>query len=514
MRSERESTLRIGWGQTDITPDQPVLIRGYSFARVSEGIQDELTATALVLESGETMSVLISCDLIVIPDTLRDAVRTKVNERVREIEPTNIILNATHTHNGPELREETAPGVLVGIPLDELGVMDPSIYVDFASERIADAVTRAWEHRKSAGVSWGLSHAVIGQNRLASYRAPACVISDVPVEGKVPAASAPFSTGARGQTPGAYSAMYGNTNDPNFSHLEGYVDHSVDVLFTWDEASRITGVIVNFACPSQVGGRPSHISADFWHETRQELRRRLGADIYVLPQCSPAGDQNSTHLYRQAAEERMLELKGRTWRQEIAVRIATAVEELVPWMKQVIQWSPLLIHRVETIGLPRRLITDEEVNVASQEARRLEAEYEQMMQTIHDDPAGRSHPRWFVEPSRVYWQLNRARNVMARYEAQKEQTEYFIEVHGLRLGDVALATSPFEYYLDYGVQIQARSRAVQTFLVQLAGSGTYVPTERAVTGGAYGAVSASSVVGPQGGRQLSDRTVALINSLF
>ena len=37
-----------------------------------------------------------------------------------------------------------------------------------------------------------------------------------------------------------------------------------------------------------------------------------------------------------------------------------------------------------------------------------------------------------------------------------------------KLRDVAIATNPFELFLDYGVQIEARSPAVQTFLIQLA----------------------------------------------
>ena len=47
---------------------------------------------------------------------------------------------------------------------------------------------------------------------------------------------------------------------------------------------------------------------------------------------------------------------------------------------------------------------------------------------------------------------------------------YKMELHVLRLGDVAIATNPFELFLDYGVQIEGRSPALQTFLIQLAGA--------------------------------------------
>jgi hypothetical protein len=91
---------------------------------------------------------------------------------------------------------------------------------------------------------------------------------------------------------------------------------------------------------------------------------------------------------------------------------------------------------------------------------------------------------------------------------------------------VAIATNPFELFVDYGVQIQARSPAVQTFLIQLAISGPlpayYVPTPRAVAGGSlndklftnYSATASHNIVGPEGAQALVDRTVAEINELW
>lgn len=42
-----------------------------------------------------------------------------------------------------------------------------------------------------------------------------------------------------------------------------------------------------------------------------------------------------------------------------------------------------------------------------------------------------------------------------------------------RLEAAAIATNEFELFIDHGVAIQARSPAVQTILIQLAGGGTY-----------------------------------------
>ena len=89
-----------------------------------------------------------------------------------------------------------------------------------------------------------------------------------------------------------------------------------------------------------------------------------------------------------------------------------------------------------------------------------------------------------------------------------------MELHVIRLGDVAVATNMFELYTEFGIQMKARSRALQTFVVQLVGAGSYVPTARASRGGGYSAIAESNLVGPEGGQVLADKTVELINSLW
>jgi len=106
--------------------------------------------------------------------------------------------------------------------------------------------------------------------------------------------------------------------------------------------------------------------------------------------------------------------------------------------------------------------------------------------------------------------------VVDRYERQQagQLEPYPMELHAVRLGDVAIATNSFELYTDYGIQIKARSPALQTFVIQLAGEGTYLPTERAARGGGYGAVPQSNSVGPEGGQVLVERTVEAIRALW
>ena len=76
--------------------------------------------------------------------------------------------------------------------------------------------------------------------------------------------------------------------------------------------------------------------------------------------------------------------------------------------------------------------------------------------------------------------------VIERFENQKINPHpvCVTEIHVLRIGDVAICTSPFELFNDFGVQIKARSKAVQTFVVQLAGEAGICPPSARYTAAA------------------------------
>jgi len=484
--------LHIGWASADLTPDQPVQISGQFHARVSEGVLDPVTATALALSAGDegpsSAVVLVSCDVVGIPDGLRQAVRQRVAAAIPQLDPLCVCLNATHTHTAPEVRQDSdylqlGGGISSTGMCVELPTMAPADYVAFAAERIAAAVASAWRNRRPGSIGYGLGQAVVGHNRRSAY----------------------FSGESR---------MYGDTSAADFSHIEGYEDHAVNLLATWDADEKLTGLVVNVACPSQVSEHLFQLSADYWHDTRVELRRRLGDGLFVLPQCSAAGDQSPHIQVAKAAEQRMWRLAGRTQRQEIAVRIADAVSAALPQLASDRMDRPTLQHRVETVELVRRRLSEDDVREAMAEADTLRAQYETLRTDLEAHPQRRDEPRWYVPITQCYRRMKWFEGVRRRYEIERTGPRLPVEVHVLRLADAVFATNPFEYYLDFGTQIKARSAAVQTFVVQLAGAGTYVPTARAVAGKSYGAIPASTPVGPEGGRELVEWTVSAIQALW
>ena len=43
------SSIKIGWAEANITPDEPVLLQGQFHARVSEGVKNPIMATVMAL---------------------------------------------------------------------------------------------------------------------------------------------------------------------------------------------------------------------------------------------------------------------------------------------------------------------------------------------------------------------------------------------------------------------------------------------------------------------------------
>jgi hypothetical protein len=245
-----------------------------------------------------------------------------------------------------------------------------------------------------------------------------------------------------------------------------------------------------------------------------EIRRRFGEHLFVLPQCSAAGELCPFPLYEQTANARMLELKGQSARQEMALRIVDEIGAILPHIGKSVDWSPALRHDVIRMELAANRLTEVDARDAEQEADKWRRVYEEEIRKLEGDPELRHSRRWYVAASEAYRRQHWNLNVAHRYEQQKNDAAHPVELHALRLGDIAFASNPFELYVDFGVQIKVRSPAVQTFVVQLAGGGTYLPSPRSVSGGGYGSIPASNPVGPEGGQQIVDHTVETLRAFW
>lgn len=459
--------LLVGTASTDITPSEPVPVSGQFHLRIARTVETPITANVLALESREgdhalDLAIMVSCDVISIPADALELVRQEVKKRMPELDTSKIFLSGTHTHTAPELR-------LGKWVLPKEGVMQVEQYRAFFAERVAETIAKAWKKRAAGSVSWGLGHAVVAYNRRAVY--------------------------ANGT-----ARMYGSTAVPEFRGLEGYEDHDIPVLFAWNADGDLIAMAVNVSCPSQEVESRTAINADFWHPVREALHKQYGDQVCVLGWTGAAGDQSPHLMYRKAAEERMRQLRGLTRLEEIARRVVDAVDDAYEAVKDDRHADVPVIHKAETVQLPMRLVTEAEYT----EAKKV---FDQTAAQIEKDPKA---------ADRLYRRMKWYEATVSRFERQKTDPNPTLEMelHVVRIGDAVVCTNQFELFTDFGIRIKARSKAVQTFVIQLAGPGTYLPTEKAVRGGHYSAIVQSNLVGPKGGQVLVDRTVELIDSMW
>lgn len=312
-----------------------------------------------------------------------------------------------------------------------------------------------------------------------------------------------------------HAKMYGNTNDDKFSHYEAGADHFLNLLYTFDKDNNLTGAIINVPYPSQNSEGEYMLSADFWHDVRELIREKYG-DIYILPQCAVAGDLSPRIMHYKKAQDRRFKLKyddlwvERAARKDIAERITQGFDEVLSWAKKYIKKEVPIVYEVRTIELTRRRITEEELEFAKTS---LEELYK-----IDFKTEGGSPLELLYANSKLAAERKRFIKIIGRYEDQDMFPKLPMELHVVRVGDIAFATNRFELYMDYMHRIQARSPFEQTFVIQLTGvpgddGETYLATERGAANKGYSACLFCNLVSPEGGQELVEETVKTLKEI-
>lgn len=492
------SKMLIGWSEVSITPDKKISLAGQFVERISEYVETPITITALAIESDGEQLIFCSCDLASIGKALVSEAREIISKKCPEIDTNKIIVNATHTHTShvyarrgndlkttktilnrflPEEKQYVPKVVPKG---DE--VMTAEEAANFLAERLAKAAISAWENRKSGKFAYGFGRAAIGMCRRVCYN------DDT-------------------------AKMWGDANTATFTHLEGGNDSGIELMFFYDENEKLTGVLANVACPSQILEHRHFISSDYWGKVKILLREKYGEDLFVLGLCGPGGDQCPRDLIRwvdpetpvddphidrpdyieRNADPSMFDIKG-SWK--AGKRIAREIEDAIEEVEEKFE-DGILEHKTFTLDLPVRRVTPKEYEAAVEAMEKYASRVE-------------GHVN-FEDNAKMYVNAG----TILRYEVQHTQNIKPIEVHIARLGDMAFATNPFELFLDFGNQIRARSRAKQTVLIQLACDACgYLPTEKAEKGGHYSAYVTSGITGHEGGDILVRKSLEEINNMF
>jgi hypothetical protein len=478
----KKERIKIGWADADITPEGKVELYGQYYQRVSEGVHSSLGLTVMVMESesGEQI-IMVSLDTVGIPLEFVKMVRERTITRVPEIVPDKIIINATHVHTAPALSS-----AMNWLKYAE-GTIEPEHYREFVLSHLVKTISDAWENRAFGSLATAHEYAVIGHCRRAVFK-------------------------------GSVAEMYGDTSREDFTGLEGSEDPTAEILFTYDEDKNPTGVIINIACPAQVMEATYLVSSDFTGETRRLLQSHFGGNFKTLCQISSAGDQSPRDLIRNRNADFWNEKGVSILGERLYMAVIQAYEGI---NANEISFNMEILHSVTTVNLPRWFPSQEETIKAEKEIKKLTAAMDEKEAFADFNAEVKRNEKIVGKPGPYDSKLHHfvliknTESIINRALERNKVPAMEMELHVLRVGEIVFCTNPFELFLDYGLRIKARSKARQTFIIQLCcGNSGYLPTEKAERHGGYGALINNCTVGSEGGESLVEETVKTINRLF
>lgn len=315
IAADPPSLWKAAAGAAVITPQQPVWMAGYAARdKPSEGKIHELYAKVLVIEDGQgTRLAIVTTDLIGITPELRAGVEERVS--THGIPPESLLMNASHTHCGPELRGDR----MVRFGIDSQYAAISRTYVRDLAAKIGDLVGETAQRLQPSRLVYSHARAGFAMNR------------------RLPTES-------------------GFINSPN---PDGPVDHDVPVLRVLAADGTLQAILFSYACHATTLSF-QQLCGDWPGFAQQYLEdAHPGAVAMFLNGCS--ADQNPY-------PRRTLELAQQHGR-ALAGGVETALEtrnvrEITPPLRVVLDYATL-----KFAGPPSREQVEAEVNSSNKYAR-------------------------------------------------------------------------------------------------------------------------------------------------
>lgn len=247
VSADEQAEWNAGVATADITPGNSMWMAGYASRRKpSEGTAQKLFAKALAIQdrSGNRL-VIMTTDLIGIPRELREWMQAEV-ERNYGLPPQSLLLNASHTHCGPELRISKA--TLYGV--DEDRIRQSLQYADELKQKLLKLTGDALQNLQPAVLGYTHGRAAFAMNR----RLPT------------------------------------DTEPRNAPYPDGPVDHDVPVLKVDTAEGRTIALLFGYACHNTTLGF-FQFCGDYAGFAQQDLETSFpGVTAMFITGCG--GDQN------------------------------------------------------------------------------------------------------------------------------------------------------------------------------------------------------------------------------
>lgn len=238
---------KAGVAHIKITPEKSMWMAGYaSRTKPSEGVDQDLFAKALAIEDQQgTRVVIVTMDIIGVQASMRAWLEQQIRAKYA-LPPQSLLLNASHTHCGPELRPEKF--VDSDLPPEQ----EPSVceYGPILQEKLLALIGDALGKLQPARLDYLHGRCGFAMNR----RRP---------------------------------TEKGFTNAPN---IDGPVDHDVPVLRVTDPEGKLLALLFGYACHNTTMG-DQLFRGDYAGYAQQYLQE-AHPEMTAMFMTGCGGDQN------------------------------------------------------------------------------------------------------------------------------------------------------------------------------------------------------------------------------
>lgn len=431
--------FRAGTARADITPDLGILIVGSFNPTPATHVHDSLYARTLVLDDGTTRIAFVIVDNVGVPQIVCDEAKRLITEKTG-LPKSHVLIASTHTHSGGSARERsdtTAEEIRDGFT-GNLPKLAP--YQQFIARRVADSVQVAIKRLEPAKIGWGSGsepHQVFNRRWFVK------------------------SEENRRNPFGGVDTV--RMNPPSNKQEEllkpaGPTDPEISFVSVQAKNGRPIALLANYSL-HYVGGIPvGVISGDYFGVFDQRIGEMLGADRSDPPfvgmmSNGTSGDINNINFRNRGPGMAPYEKMN---------RVANAVAAEVFRAYQTVQhhdWVKLDA-RYDEIALASRRPTPEMVDHATK---------------ILEKPVGEK--TWHVN------EKSYARSVLRAVEAPAESR---VPLQAFRIGDLGIAATPIETFVEVGLEIKAKTPFAKAFTISIAnGSFGYMPTPQQHKLGGY-----------------------------
>lgn len=419
--------LQAGAAIVDVTPKKfPVLVNGGMTSRSATGVVTPINARAIVVSDGSESIGIVVVDSCMMPRPLLDEAK-ELAARQTNLSTDHILISATHTHTAPS-------------SMGALGTDADTDYLPVLRAGIVEALVLAEQRLQPAEVGWASTQAAEFTAVRRWIRRPDRVAED------------PFGN------PTVRATMHAGGNWDDVVGESGPEDPELAMISFRSKTGRPIAVLANFSMHYFSGQKP--LAADYFGLFCDGFQQSIAASNTAAEADQPPFVAIMSHG-----------CSGDIWRRDY-----TQPKEQQNPYTDIQQYADDL--RDVALKAYRRIDYHDHDDIEMAE-RRFRLNYrvpdQQRLQWAQQIVAemGDRLPKTRQE---IY-----AREQIFLHERQSTE----IVVQGLRIGDIAIATTPNETYALTGLKIKHQSPLKKTFVIELAngGDGYIPPPEQHLLGG-------------------------------